>query len=151
MKRGARGVSLVELIVAIVVIGIAVSGVLMVFVQSVRHSADPMVQQQAVAVAEAYLDEILARPVLDPDGSNAGETRASFDNIADYAALGVETPPRNQNGESLLQLAGYSVSVAVTPNSALGPAGDTVPATRVDVRVTHPPAVDFTLTGYRAQ
>lgn len=145
------GISLIELIVAIAVIGIAAGGVLLVFAQTVIHSADPMVQQQALAVAEAYLDEILARPAADPDGSNAGETRSTYDDIGDYAALGTQSPPRDQNDVPLTELAGYSVAVTVAPNRSLGPPGETVPATRVDVRVTYPPVVDLTLTGYQAQ
>ena len=57
---------MIELIIAIVVISIAATGVLLVYATAVRYSADPMVQQQALAVAEAYLDEILARPASDP-------------------------------------------------------------------------------------
>lgn len=147
-----RGVNLIELIIAIVIISIAITGVLMVFTATVGRSADPMVQQQAVAIAEGYLEEILARPLDDPDATNAGETRATFDNVGDYHGLS-ESPPRDQNDNVLPGLTGYTVTVAVTA-SAFGPAGDPVPATdavRVDVRVTYPPAVDTTLSGYRAR
>jgi MSHA pilin protein MshD len=142
-----RGVNLIELIIAIVVISIAVSGVLLVFTQAVRFSADPMVQTQAIAIAEAYLDEILARPVTDPDAGS--ETRANFDNVGDYAAI-VDQPPTDQNGIPLPGLGDYRVTVAVTPNVSLGPAGAAVPASRIDVTVTHSTVVNFTLTGYRA-
>lgn len=57
-----RGLSLIELIMAIMIISVAVAGVLMVFSNSVRNSADPMVRKQAVAVAEALLNEVLAQP-----------------------------------------------------------------------------------------
>lgn len=148
----SRGVNLVELVIAIVVLTIAVGGVLLVFTQAVRFSADPMVQQQAIAIAEGYLDEILLQPAADPDGSDAGETRATFDDVMDYNGLS-ESPPRDQNGTVLntapADLTGYAVSVTVTA-TALGPAGNTVPAKRVDVRVTYGTIVDVTLTGYRA-
>lgn len=146
-----RGVNLLELIVAIVVISIATTGVLLVYAQVVRHSADPMIQQQALAVAEAYLDEILARPVLDPDGTNAGETRATFDNVADYHGIS-DSPPLNQqgsadwNGDAQPDLPGYAVSVAVVANENV----NGVPMSRVDVTVTYGAVVGFTLSGYRA-
>jgi MSHA pilin protein MshD len=154
--KGERGVNLIELIVAIVVISIATTGVLLVYATAVRYSADPMIQQQALAVAEAYLDEILARPVADPDGgetggAEAGETRATFDDLQDYAGLS-DSPPRDQNGnadwdqDGQPDLPGYTVSVAVLTNQNV----NGVPMARVDVRVTYPPVVDFTLTGYRA-
>jgi len=144
-----RGVNLIELIIAIVIISIAITGVLMVFAVTVRHSADPMIQQQAVAIAEGYLEEILARPVTDPDGTNAGETRATFDNVGDYHGL-VETPPREQNGNPLPGLTGYTATVTVSASN-FGPAGDpALGGVRVDVRVTYPPDVDTTLSAYRA-
>lgn len=146
-----RGVNLLELIVAIVVISIATTGVLLVYAQVVRHSADPMIQQQALAVAEAYLDEILARPVVDPDGTNAGETRATFDNVADYHGIS-DSPPLNQqgsadwNGDAQPDLPGYAVSVAVAANQNV----NGVTMSRVDVTVTYGAVVSFTLSGYRA-
>lgn len=146
-----RGVNLVELVIAIVVISIACTGVLLVYATAVRYSADPMVQQQALAVAEGYLDEILARPRTDPDGVEAGETRATFDDVDDYAGLS-DSPPRDQNGSSdwngdgQPDLPGYTVTVAVTPAEAV----NGVAMSRVDVTVSYPPVVNFTLTGYRA-
>ena len=148
-----RGVNLVELIISIVIISIACTGVLLIFAQTVRYSADPMIQTQALAIAEAYLDEILARPVTDPDGTNAGETRASYDNVADYAAIVNESPPRDQNGavadfapaDSQPDLAGYRVDVVVANVTV-----NTVAMSRVDVRVRFGAIIDVTLTGYRA-
>ena len=149
MRTGGRerGVNLVELIISIVIISIACSGVLLVFAQTVRFSADPMVQTQALAIAEAYLDEILARPVTDPDATNAGETRATYDHVGDYAAIVNETPPRNQDGDPVSDLPGYRVDVAI----AAGVMVNGVPMSQVDVRVRYGAIVDFTLTGYRAQ
>jgi MSHA pilin protein MshD len=157
--RGQRGVNLVELLISIVIISIASTGVLLVYAQVVGHSADPMIQQQALAVAEAYLDEILARPVDDPDAAELGgpgtpeeAARSQYDDVKDYWGLS-ESPPRNQNGvaedldlDGQPDLAGYTVAVTVTPNVAVGG----VAMARVDVTVTYPPVVSFTLTGYRA-
>ncbi|MBT9526408.1 MAG: prepilin-type N-terminal cleavage/methylation domain-containing protein, partial [Rhizobacter sp.] len=57
-----RGLSLIELVMAIMIISVSVAGVLMVFGNSVRNSADPMVRKQAVAIAEAMLNEVMAQP-----------------------------------------------------------------------------------------
>lgn len=156
MKRQA-GVNLIELIVAIVVISIAISGVLLVFTQAVRFSADPMIEQQAAAIAEGYLDEILARPVDDPNGGElqlgvveAGETRASFDDIKDYSTIVGQSPPQDQNGVALAGMDNYTVTVTVTPNVNIGPGGAQMLAAQVDVTVTHPALVSITLRGYRA-
>jgi MSHA pilin protein MshD len=57
-----RGLSLIEMVIFIVVVSIAVAGVLLVYNQAVRGSADPMVRKQAVAIAESLLTEVLLQP-----------------------------------------------------------------------------------------
>ena len=52
------------MVIAIVIIGIAVAGVLLVMNYTTAHSADPMIQTQAVAIAESYMEEIRLRPLL---------------------------------------------------------------------------------------
>ena len=47
---------------AIMIISVSVAGVLMVFGNTVRNSADPMVRKQAVAIAESLLNEVMAQP-----------------------------------------------------------------------------------------
>jgi MSHA pilin protein MshD len=49
-------------VIAIMIISVAVAGLLMVFGNSVRNSADPMVRKQAVSIAEAMLNEVMAQP-----------------------------------------------------------------------------------------
>jgi MSHA pilin protein MshD len=47
---------------AIMIISVSVAGVLMVFGNTARNSADPMVRKQAVAIAESLLNEVMAQP-----------------------------------------------------------------------------------------
>ena len=77
------GLSLVELLVSIVIVGIAAGTVLGVFSTTTGSSADPMIRHQAAAIAEAYLEEVLLRPFDDPDGSDGEVARADFDDIDD--------------------------------------------------------------------
>ena len=148
MKAGAHGFTLIELIVAIAIISIAIGGVMLVFVVAFTHSADPQRQQQAIAIAEGYMDEILARPYADPDGSDSGESRPTFDDVSNYD--GINEIPRDQDGVALAGLGDYRVQVSVGDTS-FGPAGQTVPAKRIDVRVTSLPLVDTTLSAYKMQ
>jgi MSHA pilin protein MshD len=161
--RRQAGVNLIELILAIVIISIACTGVLLVFAQTVRHSADPMIQTQALAIGEAYLDEILARPLADPGGGETGASeegnpslaanRPLLDDVQDYDGLS-NTPPQDQAGgvadfapvDGTPDLAGYQVDVDVTPGVAV----NGVAMARVDVRVRFGTIVDFTLSGFRA-
>lgn len=69
----SRGVTLVELIVFIVIVSIAVAGVLTALDIANRSSTDPMIQKQALAVAEALLEEVQLQPFTycDPNDANA--------------------------------------------------------------------------------
>ena len=146
------GATLIELVVSIVVVGIAAGGVLLAFHQTVRHSADPMVLHQAVAIGEAYMEEILLKPFNDPD-ADGEPTRPQFDDVDDYNALvnnGCLLPGQgacDQDGAPIAGLEAYNIAVTVGNQALNG-----VPALqslRVDVQVTGPNEVNVTLSGYR--
>ncbi len=143
------GLSLVELLVSIVIVGIAASTVLGVFSATTGSSADPMIRHQAAAIAEAYLEEVLLRPVDDPDGVDGELARADFDDIDDYDGL-TDVGARDQFGSPLAALSNYSVSVSVSNSSALTgvPTADTY---RVDVLVTRGVIINYRLSGYRTR
>jgi MSHA pilin protein MshD len=149
--RGAResGVTLIELVISIVVVALAAGAVLGVLARSAGTSADAMVLRQAVSIAEAYLEEITLKPFVDPDGVDGEVGRANFDDVDDYDGL-VDVGARNQFGNAIPALAGYTVRVTVSSSGALTgvPGAD---AERVDVRVTYPPSVDFTLSAYKTR
>jgi MSHA pilin protein MshD len=169
-RRGASlrpqgGLSLLELIMAIVVVGVGVVGMLGALNLTAGHSADPMIERQAQLVAEAYLEEILLKKFVDPEDDRVcpapeGGGRSAWDNVCDYAGLS-DSPPRDQLGTGLAALAGYTVAVTVTPSAAspagavaLGPLANDYGAgyirvLRVDVTVTGPAGTSVALTGYR--
>lgn len=159
-----QGFGLIELVVAVVVLAVSVVGVLSVMNFTVARSADPAVQVQATLIAEAYLEEILLKPFVDP---SAGTTRAcptpetsgriAYDNVCDYNGL-ANAGARDQFNNPVSGLEDYTVSVTVTGDTSLtlGPSGaDQVDNStvlrllRVDVRVQGPGGTDLTLTGYR--
>lgn len=67
------GVTLVELVVFIVIMGVALAGVLKVLEVTSRNSADPLIRKQALSIAESLLLEIQQQPFTfcDPDDANA--------------------------------------------------------------------------------
>ncbi|MBX3650444.1 MAG: type II secretion system protein [Burkholderiales bacterium] len=75
----SRGISLVELVVFIAIISTALAGILGVMSFTTRASADPLAQKQALAIAEAYLEEVLAMPFTycDPDDANAATAQST--------------------------------------------------------------------------
>jgi MSHA pilin protein MshD len=142
-----RGVTLVELVVAITIVAIAVTTILGAFASIATRSADAMMQQQAIAIAESYLSEILQRWVVDPNGTPPNTGRASWDRVDQYNNL-VESPPHDQFDSPIASLSSYTVSVSTSQSSALTgvPAAD---ARRVDITVSYPPSASVTLSGYR--
>ncbi len=143
------GVTLVELLVSIVIVAIAASAVLGVLSMNTAASADPMIRHQAAAIAESYLEEILLKPLADPDGIDGEAARADFDDIDDYDGH-ADAGARDQLGNLLTGLDAYSVSIAVTPSSGL-PSVPVSDAIRVDVIVTHTTDIAFLLSGYRTR
>lgn len=163
-----RGVTLVELVMYIVIVSVGVAGILAVMNVTTRYSADPMVEQQALLIAESYMEEILHKRFTDPTGgttqicpSPEGGGRASFDNVCDYHNLNNNAGAVDQLGNTVTGLTAYNVSVTVTGNVgdalALGPTASQITNSgalrvlRVDVEVTHDDQPDFRLllTGYR--
>lgn len=139
-----QGVTLIELILSMVIISISVVGVFSVINLTVSHSADPMVNYQAIAIAEAYLDEILLQSYSDPDGGNAGETRASFDDVSDYHGL-ADVGAHNQLGALINNLSRYNISVAVSDASLT----DGVSAKKIIVTVSGQGFSGLSLVGYK--
>jgi MSHA pilin protein MshD len=76
-----RGVTLVELVVFIVIMGVALAGVLKVLEITGRNSADPLVRKQALSIAESLLLEIQQQPFTfcDPDDANASSATSTTD------------------------------------------------------------------------
>ena len=80
-SRAQVGLSLVELIMFIVIVSLGVAGILSVFNLTAQKSADPQVRRQMLAVAEALLEEVQAKPFTfcDPDDPNAVAAQSSAD------------------------------------------------------------------------
>ncbi|MNZ88845.1 hypothetical protein D3C78_1077460 [compost metagenome] len=147
-----RGVTLVELVIAIVIVGIAAAALYSAMASIGGRSADPLLRQQSLALAEAYLEEILLQDFLDPTSGSqcpsAPASRLLYDNVCDYAGL-VDNGARNAYGEALAGLQGYRVSVTVTPLAWNGlAAGDVL---QVEVTVRDPSGQELRLGGYRVR
>lgn len=109
-----RGLTLIELIMFIVIVGVALAGVLTVLNYTTQKSADPMVRKQTLAIAEALLEEVMLQSftLCDPDdtavatayinsggttvgcttaeglGPEGSESRGTYDNVSDYVQSG---------------------------------------------------------------
>jgi len=155
-RQGAwqSGLTLVELVISIAVIGIGVAAIQLGMLATAARSADPMLQHQASAIAEAYLEEILLKDYLDGDTESVcpppEATRDVYDNVCDYATVD-DAGARSQDGSPVAGLADYRVRVNVDGSASVNSLSGSADVLRVDVRVTHPTGVDLTLSGYRTR
>ena len=89
-----RGFTLIEMVIALVIIGIGVTGLLIAFSNNVRTSANPLISKQLVASAEELMEEILLKPydnTATTSPSNGATTcgtaaanRNAFDEVLDF-------------------------------------------------------------------
>ncbi len=129
----ARGFTLVELIMGIVVMAVAVGGVLLAMRTTVAKSADPMIAHQSIAVAEAYMEEILTKNFTGV--SPVCTSRATYSSASCYD--GLSQAPTNQAGVAIAALSAYLVTVNIGGVNSCGAAlggGES----RIQVAVTHP-------------
>jgi MSHA pilin protein MshD len=71
--RNQTGFTLIELVIFIVIVSVALTGVLTVLNITTKSSADPIIRKQALAIAEALLEEVMLQPFTycDPDDATA--------------------------------------------------------------------------------
>lgn len=129
-SRPQRGFTLVEMLVAVVVIGVGIAGVMMAFSVAARASADPVVQQQMLMVAEEMLEEIELKPYATPKTAS-GCARTNFAGVLDYD--GYNCVAQAVDGTAIPELSTYTVKVAVTTTALSGVAE----ARRIAVTVSH--------------
>ena len=171
----ARGLTLIELLLFIVVVGIALAAMLRVFVTATTKSTDPMVRRQQLAIAESLLREVELMPftwcdpalsanvetaanaaacnTVENSGPEGGQSRYGpanfFNNVNDYAGFSMNGI-RDITNTAVAGLAGYNATVAVAA-AAL----DTIPAAgdalKITVTVTAPDASVVTLQGWRTR
>jgi MSHA pilin protein MshD len=148
-----QGATLIELIVSVVIISIVATSAMMLVANTVGRSGDPLIRTQAIAIAEAYMEEMVALPISDPEGGDTGgievgedpARRDLYDDITDYAVVN-DSGAKNQYGAAVAGLESYGVEVTVADTTLNGS-----PAKRMLVEVTHAgdDAFVLSLVGYR--
>jgi MSHA pilin protein MshD len=143
--RRQRGLTLIELILFIVIVGVALAAVLGVLNMTTKNSADPLRRKQALMIAEGLMEEVrLAKFSFcdpssnDPDPETVAGTAACalgenwgqepntdgrpFDNVNDYVAAANQATSAFDVGGVLsdangnsLNLPGYRATVTITP------------------------------------
>ena len=150
--KTSQGFTLIEMVIAIVVLAAGVSGILFSFTQNIGASADPMIRQQGIIIAQAYLEEVMLKPYSDPDGGETNSceegARIQYDDVADYDCVNDTAGALDQFGGSLAGLANYNIAVNV---STVNIGAAAIASRRIDVTVTHDSvaSINLVLTAYR--
>ena len=151
-----RGVSLIELIMFIVIISVALAGILLVMNLVTRHSADPLIRKQALAIAESMLEEIKLQDLSGTAcagtlGANA--TRANVSSVCDYNGYSTTAGIRDFSTNAQVPgLRSYNIAgVAVAQIPTLGGTPITAGSgVMITVTVADPTGATVDATGYRA-
>lgn len=149
------GFTLVELVISMVIIGVALAGTLTAINMVTRYSADPMILQQSAAIAESYLAEIASKafpPALPCSGTEPAGGRVNYATVCDYKFIPVSGQvPTDQMGNPVAGLSRYTVRVTIDDGAATlqgltATAGQVI---RADVIVSHPQLGSTTYSVYR--
>ncbi len=137
------GFTLIEIVISIVIVSIALTTLILLTAKSTERSVDPLLQEQAIAIAQAYLEEIMQKDFCDPDwdpdsnpatvtdcpvdcpplggacsackAMGVGWTTETRPNYDDVCDyVGTDNPPLDQSGNPFATgLGNYTVTVAV--------------------------------------
>lgn len=119
-RRHRRGFTLPEALLAIVVLGVGLTGVMLAFNTTMRRGADPMLQLQMLAIAEGLMEEIQLKPfAAAANTAPTGCARDTFNNVADYDGY-ASTGICSVDGVAVPALAGFGVRVSVQAATLAG-------------------------------
>jgi len=137
-----KGVSLVELIVFIIVVGIASSALFATYTYGLLHNTDPLIQVRALELAQTRLDEILALK-YDANTPTGGIPACNSTGApaCDNSPDGDMNDVDDFNNISDTPYTGYNRTVSVTTDDNLK---------LITVRVTAPRNWSVTLAAYKA-
>jgi len=159
--RRQRGVTLIELVVFIIIVGVASAAILGVMSLTTRNSADPQLRKQALAIAESMLEEIEGArftfcAVDDPAAATANSTAdcttgpaapgaRPYMQVTDYQQANPYTTDAAGNPFP----AGYNATVTIQQAALNGiPASETM---RIQVAVAFQGKQQVVLDGYRTR
>ena len=119
--RSQGGFTLIEMILAIVVIGIGLAGLLMALSTTVKRSADPIVSKQLLAIAEEMIEEIELKPyTAEANTAPGGCARNTYNDVLDYNGYATTGKICDIDGGQIASLNGYSIIVEVKSDPLAG-------------------------------
>lgn len=145
LRKPGLGMTMIELVLAIVILGVGISGMMLAFSTVARGSANPIVLRQMQAIADEMGAEIALKPFVPvANAANSGCARVNFNDVQDYNGYTTTNQICTIDGVAIPALSGYSVAVEVMNQN-----WDVIPAIeslRIKITVTN---AEQTLVAYR--
>ncbi len=144
VPQGLRGFTIIELIIVIVVLGIALPPLLFTVSDTLEDNVKVRTIQTASVLGRSLLEEILSKrydentssPWSNPLGPNGGETRATYDDIDDFDGF-TENPISGFTGYSSSVTVYYVNPDTAGLDTAQPDSSNTLDYKRIDVTITH--------------
>ncbi len=149
-----RGLTLAECILALAVLPLAVTAIAYAVTAGQMQSAEALRRSRSAMLAEALMEEILSKPFSDPDGTEAGETRTTFDDADDYHHLSEDSGGLRDAAGMLYpaEFQRFSRTATVTAGAAtLNGLGPTVTGQQITVTVRDSNGTVTALSRFRVQ
>ncbi|MCP5325403.1 MAG: type II secretion system protein [Oceanospirillaceae bacterium] len=155
------GTTLVELVITIVILGIALATLSSALSAGISRGATPGWEGKALELSQAYADEILGMkfdavqntgggPLSAPCGiSSDGQNRADFDDVDDYNGLSDSPPTLITNTVDMSQYQNYRVDVSVNCAGTEAGFADNRYAKRITITVYAPAGDSRVISFYR--
>jgi MSHA pilin protein MshD len=146
-KHRMAGVTLVELVVAMVIVGVALAGLVSVYNRASIASTDPLITQQMLAIGETMMEEVMLKPYV---GNNVREAlRAQYDELDDYTSYAKQAVT-DVDGNAVAGLERYQIGVTVGTAPQTLPGVATTDVKRIVVTVWNGNQ-NLVLTGWRTR
>lgn len=161
----SRGATLIELVMAISLVAIGLATLLNIFANSAARSSDALQQQQAIIIAEGFMEEVRLQPFFDPSvdpiinptldpvlsvpcAGTAPALRNQFNDVCDYNVYNVLGVTRFTDLTVIAGLENYRVHITVVASAFANLTNKQ--AAKITVTVTTPTGLAVLLESYRS-
>jgi MSHA pilin protein MshD len=150
MKKIKAGFTLIEMVIAIVIISIGLVGVIPVLNITTRFSADPILKKHLLMVSEAMLEEIMLRDYANAEClpsclPNNSVDRPNYTAVDYYNGWNQLYKKDIADNDIPAPFNTFTVTVSVALTADLGAS---IPAKKITVKTTYK-SDSITLIGYR--